>query len=43
LQSAPYYKLAKPYFKDLTKIRSEIDNFLDNNENDDIDKFLSEN
>jgi len=38
-----YYKLAKPYFKDLTKIRSEIDNFLDNNEIDDIDKFLSEN
>src|SRR5260363_221443 len=22
-----YYKLAKPYFKDLTKVRSEIDNF----------------
>ncbi|CAG8813902.1 36763_t:CDS:2 [Gigaspora margarita] len=41
-----YYKLAKPYFKDLTKIRSEIDNFLDNNEInniDNIDKFLSEN
>ncbi|CAG8843498.1 9975_t:CDS:1, partial [Gigaspora margarita] len=38
-----YYKLAKPYFKDLTKIRSKIDNFLDNNEIDNIDKFLSEN
>jgi hypothetical protein len=37
-----YYKLAKPYFKDLTKIRSEIDNFLDSKENDSIDKFLSE-
>ncbi|CAG8835405.1 33044_t:CDS:2, partial [Gigaspora margarita] len=38
-----YYKLAKLYFKDLTKIRSEIDNFLDNNEIDNIDKFLSKN
>jgi hypothetical protein len=38
-----YYKLAKPHFKDLTKIRSEIGNFLDNNEIDNIDEFLSEN
>src|SRR5260363_371473 len=38
-----YYKLAKPYFKDLTKVRSEIDNFLNNNEIDNIDKYLSEN
>ena len=36
-----YYKVAKPYFRDLTKIRSEIDNFLNNNEINDIYDYFN--
>ena len=35
-----YYRLAKPHFKSLENIEKETDAFLEDNEIDDIDRFL---